>query len=76
MGELKSLDVPDPRDSVIEALESVLAQARDGELSSVGIAIVKRDGSTSTTWSNVPLRAMLIGAAFQLAHDLADRRRK
>ncbi len=47
---------------VVEKLEEILEAAKRGEISSVAIACVYRDGMTGSTWSAVPTFSMLIGA--------------
>jgi hypothetical protein len=54
--------------SIVETLESALAEAREGRLSSVAVAMVYRDGRTGQLWSTAPLSAMLIGAIARLMH--------
>lgn len=55
---------------VVGKLEEVLDAAKRGEISSVAIACVYRDGMTGSTWSTVPTFSMLIGALRCLEHRL------
>ena len=55
---------------LIETLEAVLEKARGGELSSVAIAYVYRDGTIGRTWSTAPSFGTLLGAIGRLAHVL------
>lgn len=55
---------------VIETLEYVMAKARNGEISSVALAYVYRDGRAGRTWSQAPCFAALLGAIARLAHCL------
>jgi hypothetical protein len=58
--------------AVIEKLEEALEQARSGQLSSVAIAVVYRDGCTGRSWSPPPSRSCLIGAVARLQHGLIE----
>lgn len=53
---------------LITTLESVLERAREGDLSSVAIAYVYRDGTIGRTWSTPPCFGALLGAVSRLAH--------
>jgi hypothetical protein len=55
---------------IIAKLEDALAKARAGELSSIGLAVVYRDGSTGTGWSDAPSIGLLIAATTRLQHRL------
>ena len=58
---------------VIATLESVLEQARAGQVSSVAVAVVYRDGSTGKTWSGAPSASTLVGAVARLQASLITR---
>ena len=47
-------------------LEAALEMARNGELSSVAIAVVYRDGSPEFLWSDAPNASTLLGAIRRL----------
>lgn len=70
--ELIALDPEPVAADVIDTLERMLERARAGEISSVAIAAVYRDGATTSTWSAQPSFATLLGAvhhmAFRLSH--------
>lgn len=51
-----------PNETVVRTLEATLEQARRGELSSVAIAYVERDGSSGSNYSEAPGYVALIGA--------------
>jgi hypothetical protein len=55
---------------VIERLTEICDWVRDDKVSSVAIAVVHRDGSTSTCWSTPPHYAALIGAVERLKYRL------
>jgi hypothetical protein len=55
---------------VIEHLTTVCGWVEKDDVSAVGIAVVHRDGSTSTVWSTPPNKATLIGAVARLQHRL------
>lgn len=62
---------PEPvGESVIEALDRVTGKARAGELSSVAIAYVTRDGSVGRTWSELPSVPAMLGSLSRLIHIL------
>lgn len=75
-------EAPPPEDNVhsldpqlIEFLEELLAEARDGNIRSVAVAIEHMDGTTSDRWATgkyaYPVR--LLGAAQLMQHRLAKR---
>jgi hypothetical protein len=55
---------------VIGHLKMVCDWVQNDEVSAVGIAVVHRDGATSTCWSKPPNKAALIGAVARLQHRL------
>jgi hypothetical protein len=55
---------------VIERLTEVCKAVEDDKVSSVGIAVVYRDGSTGTCWSTPPSYGLLIAAVSRLQHRL------
>lgn len=57
-------------ESVIERLEHVLSEAREGKVSSVAIAWVDRSGCANETWSYAASTGTLIGAIHALAYRL------
>lgn len=57
---------------VVEYIEQVLAMAKRGELSSVAISYVFRDGSTGRGWSTPPSIGLLLGSVTVTQHLLAD----
>jgi hypothetical protein len=69
-GDLKVIE-PEPCGAdVVEKLEEALEKAKSGELSSVAIAIVYRDGCTGSSWSAPLSYSILIGAVARLQHRL------
>jgi hypothetical protein len=56
---------------IIEVLRRALEKAEAGELSSVAIAMVYRDGCTGASWSSAPSLALLLGSVARLSHILA-----
>lgn len=70
MTEVRVLDAAPPNPGVVEALEDILARAKAGDLSSVAIAVVYRDGSTGDAWSEPASIGTLIGAVTILQHRL------
>jgi hypothetical protein len=55
---------------IFERLTELCEAAKKQEISSVGIAIVYRDGSTGTCWSKAARVGLLIAAATRLQHRL------
>lgn len=62
MTEVRVLDSAPISDATVPLLEDMLERAKAGQLSSVAVAVVYRDGSTGDAWSNPPSVATLIGA--------------
>ena len=52
--------------SVVDVLEAALAQAKEGELASVAVAYVYRDGSPGWNWSATPNTSTAIGTIERL----------
>lgn len=64
----------EPRgEDVVAKLEEVLAEAREGKISSVAIAVVYRDGSSGRAWSTAPSLTALTGSIALLLHAHSDR---
>ncbi len=66
------LDAEPPGIGIIELLQELTAQAKAGELSSIAVAIVFRDGSADQRWSFAPSGAAQIGSAAMLVHRLSS----
>lgn len=64
--DLRVIEAEPVGPDVVEHLEEALEQARKGELSSVAIATVYRDGTTSRAWSSAPSLSLLIGSVARL----------
>lgn len=60
-GELRVINAEPLGESIIPLLEQALEQARAGELSSVALAKVYRDGSGGHAYSHAPSAGLLIG---------------
>lgn len=70
MADLHAI-TPEPLgEGMVERLEQALAMAHAGELSSVAIALVHRDGATGALWSSPPSTVLLLGSVARLAHKL------
>jgi hypothetical protein len=59
-------------EGIVELLEKLLSEAREGALSSAAIAVVDREGCTRSAWSTAPSTPLLIGAVAQLQHCLLE----
>lgn len=57
--------------SVLETLENVLEEAREGRVAEVAIAIVRPNGAANTAWSDMDNAAGLLGAITLCAHRLS-----
>lgn len=68
MADLHVLDPEPASESVISTIEAILERARLGEISSVAICVVNRDGSTGAIWSEAPTIGLLLGAADRLSY--------
>lgn len=69
---LKVIESEPIGEDVIAKLEEVLERARKGELSSVAVAVVYRDGCSGQSWSQCPSLPALIGSVAKLKHKLLD----
>ena len=68
MPRLTVIDPEPPAPDLIATLERALEQARAGDLSSVALAFVHRDGAVSAEWSTLPSRPAMLGSISRLAH--------
>jgi hypothetical protein len=68
MAPLSVINAEPPAQDVIATLERALVLARAGDLSSVALAFVHRDGAVSAEWSALPSRPAMLGAISRLAH--------
>jgi hypothetical protein len=55
-------------DSVIERLEEMLKDAREGKIASVALAAVNHDGAVVQSWSETDDFARLLGAVARLQY--------
>ncbi|API59628.1 hypothetical protein BSL82_10115 [Tardibacter chloracetimidivorans] len=62
MAELRVITAEPVTADTVVVLETMLERARKGELSSVAIAAVTRDGAATTTWSALPSAPAILGA--------------
>jgi hypothetical protein len=70
MAEVREIFVEQPGEDVIATLEKALDMARNGELSSVGVAYVFRNGRGGQAWSSIPNVSLMIGSAARLLHHM------
>jgi hypothetical protein len=70
MPDLRVIDAEPPGQAVVKVLKDALARARKGEISSVAVALVERDGTADWNWSRVPNNSTLIGAIERMKADL------
>ena len=73
MPDLHVLEAEPIGEDVVAKLEEALTKAKAGEISSVAIAIVHRDGSTNYSWSKAPSMSLLIGCTARLQAGLIRR---
>jgi hypothetical protein len=64
---------PPNTEDVVAKLEEFLAEARKGQISSVAIAVVYRDGSSGRAWSKRHSETAMIGSVGLLHHALSER---
>lgn len=63
---LRLVTAEPPGREVVEQLEKALERARRGEISSIAIAFVDREGICVTGWSTPPSMGLLVGATSAL----------
>jgi hypothetical protein len=68
MPELAVIEPEGVSPDLIETIEQLLEKAKAGEISSVAVAFVYRDGTIGRDWSTPPSFAALLGAVTRLAH--------
>ena len=73
MAELRTITCEPPGQDIVPLLESLIERANAGELSSVAVAYVSREGVTNQEWSAPPSLATLIGSVASLQHRLLER---
>lgn len=70
MAQLLTLTAEPAGKEIVELLERKLEEAKAGQLSSVAIASVHRDGAVSGDWSAPPSFGLLLGSVTRLGHRL------
>lgn len=70
MADLVALDPEPVSQRLVQTIEEAVELASAGELSSVAIAYVLRDGSVGCMWSDLPSRAAMMGSIARLNHKL------
>lgn len=70
MAELHTIEPEPLGDAVVPLLERLLEMAHAGQVSSLGVAMVLRDGSVQSEWTKATPVAALIGAISRLSHRL------
>lgn len=70
MPELHVINAEPAGQVVVRVLKDALVRARNGEISSVAIALVERDGGAQWDWSHAPNISTLIGAVERMKADL------
>lgn len=70
MADLHAIEPETVDPGVVALLEVALAQARDGEIASIGLAIVYRDGVAGAKWTTGGSFMRILGAVHRLAHKL------
>lgn len=58
---------------ILELLDDLISRAIRGELSSIAVATVDREGVTASAWSEAPSFGTLIGSVAVLQHNLIHR---
>jgi hypothetical protein len=70
MADVRVLDA-EPCDTV-KKLEEALEKAKAGQLSSVAIAVVYRDGTCGRSWSTAPNLSCIIGSIARLQYAVME----
>lgn len=70
MADLIPLEPEPLGEGLMPLLEHLMEAAKAGEISSLGVGIVYRDGRIGAKWSFAPSRAALLGAVGRLEHKL------
>jgi hypothetical protein len=73
MGDLRVIEAEPIGEDVITTLREVLAKAETGELSSVAITVVYRNGCTGSAWSARPSAGLQLGSVALLQWRLAEK---
>jgi len=70
MADLHAIDAEPQAADIIETLERALKMAKEGELSSVAVVYVYRDGATGFRRSDLPSYPAMMGAVARFQHKL------
>jgi hypothetical protein len=70
MAELVVIEPEDEGEGLEAMLDRLLGRVRAGEISSIAVAYVGRDGRAGSMWSEAPSFAAQLGAVHRLAHQL------
>jgi hypothetical protein len=70
MADLIAIEPETVDAGVVALLETALGQARDGEIASIGLAIVYRDGVAGAKWTTGGSFIRILGAVDRLRHKL------
>lgn len=68
--KLRCIDAEPIGADVVSKLEQALERAKAGELSSVAVTVVYRDGACGYSWSSAPSISCLVGAVTRMQHAL------
>lgn len=68
MPDLRVIEAEGVSPDLIPTIQELLDKANAGEISSVAVAYVFRDGSVGRGWSTPPTFATLLGAVVRLVH--------
>lgn len=58
---------------MLKVLDDVRERIERGELSSIAVAMVSREGSTAQVWSKLPSIGTMLGSVSVLHHRLIDK---
>lgn len=70
MAELIALEPEAQAADLIAVLDDARAKVEAGEISSIAIAFVYRNGDSNSSWSGLPNRVQMLGSIYRLAHKL------
>jgi hypothetical protein len=72
MADVRVLDAEPCGTDTVKKLEEALEKAKAGQLSSVAIAVVYRDGTCGRSWSTAPNLSCIIGSIARLQYAVME----